>query len=138
MFSESKKAKSTTTTNHQQNRITQGTKIVGNMESEGGFRIDGEIEGDVNAKGKVVIGTTGKVKGTLVCGNADIEGEFIGKLHVLEVLSLKPTAHVQGDVKVSKLVVESGAIFDVTSCAMGGAVKELNGTSGQQKKEKTA
>ena len=48
MFSENKKkGKSTTSSTTQQNRIVQGTKIVGTVVSDGGFRIDGEIEGDI-------------------------------------------------------------------------------------------
>ena len=137
MFSDSKKAKSTTSGVNQQNRIAQGTKIIGYLVSEGGFRIDGEIEGNVNTQGKVVIGPSGKIKGTLICSNADIEGKFSGTLKVSGILSLKSTAHVQGDVEVGKLAVEPNATFNAT-CVMKGTVKELNGDSGQQKTEKTA
>lgn len=137
MFSDSKKAKSTTSGVNQQNRIAQGTKIIGDLVSEGGFRIDGEIEGNVNTQGKVVIGPSGKIKGTLICSNADIEGKFSGTLKVSGILSLKSTAHVQGDVEVGKLAVEPNATFNAT-CVMKGTVKELNGDSGQQKTEKTA
>lgn len=137
MFSESKKTKSTTSNTNQQNRIAQGTKIVGDLVSEGGFRIEGEIEGNVNTIGKVVIGASGRIKGTLICSNADIEGKFSGTLQVSGLLSLKSTAHVQGDVEVGKLAVEPNATFNAT-CIMRGTVKELNGESGQQKSEKTA
>lgn len=137
MFSENKKAKSTTSNTNQQNRIAQGTKIVGDLISEGGFRIEGEIEGNVNTKGKVVIGASGKVKGTLICSSADIEGGFSGTLQVSGLLSLKSTAHVQGDVEVGKLAVEPNATFNAT-CVMRGTVKELNGDSGQKQSEKTA
>ena len=102
MFSENKK-KATASATTQQNRIVQGTKIVGTVVSDGGFRIDGEIEGDVKTQGKVVIGATGKVKGTLTCANADIEGEFNGKLMVKETLSLKSTATIHGEVFIDKL-----------------------------------
>jgi len=131
MFSENKK-KSTASAMTQQNRIVQGTKIVGTVVSDGGFRIDGEIEGDVKTQGKVVIGTTGKIKGTLTCANADIEGEFNGKLMVKETLSLKGTAVVQGEVFIDKLSVEPGASFNAT-CTMGAAVKTLNAKSVEEK-----
>jgi len=133
MFSENKKkAKSITSSTIQQNRIVQGTKIIGTVVSDGGFRIDGEIEGDVKTEGKVVIGTTGKIKGTLTCENADIEGVFNGKLVVKETLSLRSTATIEGEVFISKLAVEPGATFNAT-CAMGSGVKILNTNSIEEK-----
>ena len=133
MFSENKKkAKSTTMSNNQQNRIVQGTKIVGTVVSDGGFRIDGEIEGDVKTEGKVVVGSTGKIKGTLSCANADIEGSFNGKLVVKETLSLRSTATIEGEVFINKLAVEPGATFNAT-CTMGSGVKTLNTNSIEEK-----
>jgi cytoskeletal protein CcmA (bactofilin family) len=133
MFSENKKkVKSTTSSPTAQNRIVQGTKIIGTIVSDGGFRIDGEIEGDVKTQGKVVIGVTGKIKGTLTCDNADIEGEFNGKLIVKEILSLRSTATLQGEVYINKLAVEPGAKFNAT-CTMGSGVKTLNTNSIEEK-----
>ena len=133
MFSENKKkGKSTTSSTTQQNRIVQGTKIVGTVVSDGGFRIDGEIEGDIKTEGKVVIGPTGKVKGTLTCANADVEGGFNGKLIVKETLSLRSTATIEGEVFINKLAVEPGATFNAT-CTMGSGVKTLNTKSVEEK-----
>jgi cytoskeletal protein CcmA (bactofilin family) len=133
MFSENKKkARSTTGSSAQQNRIIQGTKIIGTIVSEGGLRIDGEIEGDVKTAGKVVLGTTGKINGTLVCANADFEGNFKGKLKVDEMLTLRSTSQVEGEVFINKLTVEPGAMFNAT-CAMGSGVKTLNTNSGEEK-----
>jgi len=133
MFSESKKkAKTSMSSNMQQNRIVQGTKIIGSIVSDGGFRIDGEVEGDVKTQGKVVIGATGKIKGTLTCENADIEGGFNGKLIVKETLSLRSTATIEGEVCINKLAVEPGATFNAT-CTMGTGIKTLNTNSVEEK-----
>ena len=131
MFSDNKKNKATTSTTNQQNRIVEGTKITGDIISEGGFRIDGEIVGEIISKGKIVIGKNGKVEGTLTCSNADIEGKFTGKLNVQGTLSLKAAAVIEGDVAINKLAVEPGATFNAT-CTMGNAVKQL------KREEKTA
>ncbi len=131
MFSENKKTKSATSTT-QQNRIVQGTKITGTLVSEGGLRIDGEIDGDVTVKGKVVIGATGKIKGTLTCANADIEGNFNGKIVVKEMLSLRSTATIEGEVFINKLSVDPGASFNAT-CTMGSGVKKLKANTFEEK-----
>lgn len=118
MFSE-KKEKTVVEPGTGQNRINEGTNIKGDIHSKGFFRIDGIIEGNVNTPSKVVIGKTGFIKGTLTCENADIEGKFEGNLDVSETLSLRSTAHIQGEVIAGKLAVEPGATFNA-SCSMKG------------------
>lgn len=116
-----------------QNLIAQGTKLTGDFISEGDFRIDGTIEGNVKTTGKIVVGKSGFIKGTLQGTDAYFEGKFAGKLALSGILTLKSTAHIEGEVIVGKLAVEPGASFNVT-CAMKGTVKEMN-HSGQQRKE---
>lgn len=116
-----------------QNLIAQGTKLTGDFISEGDFRIDGTIEGNVKTTGKIVVGKSGFIKGTLQGTDAYFEGKFAGKLALSGILTLKSTAHIDGEVIVGKLAVEPGASFNVT-CAMKGTVKEMN-QSGQQRKE---
>ncbi len=124
MFTDSKKPRSQQSGLSQQNTIAQGTIIEGDLKSEGDFRIEGVINGTLITKGKVVIGTTGLVEGSLSCNNADIEGEIKGKLVVLETLSLRASANVYGDVQTGKLAVEPGATFNA-NCQMKDSVKEL-------------
>ena len=124
MFTDSKSPKSNLNSFSQQNTITQGTKFNGDLISEGDFRIEGLVSGSITTTGKVVIGKTGSVDGTLFCKNADFEGKFKGTLTVSEMLSLRGSAHVEGEVQVSKLAVEPGATFNA-NCLMKRAVKEL-------------
>ncbi len=118
MFSE-KKEKSSVDPSTSQNRINEGTNIVGDIQSKGFFRIDGVIEGNVSTPSKVVLGKTGVIKGTLTCEDADIEGKIIGKLNINSTLSLKATAFIEGEVVAGKLSVEPGATFNA-SCIMKG------------------
>ncbi|MDR2927121.1 MAG: polymer-forming cytoskeletal protein [Cytophagaceae bacterium] len=100
------------------NIIGAGTKITGDIETNGDIRIDGNIDGNINSKGKVVIGNNGNVKGEIVCNNAEIAGALEGKITVSELLSLKASSKMNGDLKTSKLSIEPGAIFTGT-CTMG-------------------
>ena len=106
------------------NVIGNKTNIVGNIVSDGDFRIDGTIEGSLKTDGRVVIGVNGFINGEVTCSNAEIEGKFIGNLNVSKTLTIKATATISGDVVIGKLSVEPGAMFNAT-CAMKGAVKEL-------------
>lgn len=100
------------------NMIGPGTKIVGDLHTNGDIRIDGNIEGNVNSKGKVVIGNNGIVKGEVICTNAEISGSLNGKVTASELLSLKATSKFNGEIKSGKLSIEPGAIFSGT-CTMG-------------------
>ncbi len=124
MFSGKKTISMASDTTSQQNTIAKGTVITGDIISEGDFRIEGTIQGNIKTPGKVVIGKTGVINGTLKSANADIEGKFTGKLLLTDTLSLKSSAHVEGEVMVGKLAVEPGANFNAT-CSMKGAMKDI-------------
>jgi cytoskeletal protein CcmA (bactofilin family) len=101
------------------NSLGCGTKVKGNIESDGDFRIDGTLIGIIKTKGKVVIGSTGVLEGEVFCQNADIEGKVKAKLEVLELLTLKAESRLEGEVITGKIAIEPGAKFS-GSCKMGG------------------
>lgn len=103
--------------NGQPNRIEKGTKIIGEIQSNSDFRIDGTLEGSISTSGKVVIGKDGNINGKVVCSNADFEGNFSGNLEVKETLTLKSSSKTEGDVIISKLIVDAGAFFNAR-CSM--------------------
>ena len=119
----------------ERNIIGKNTSFVGDIISEGDFRIDGKVEGTIKTSGRVILGKSGSIKGKVECNNADIEGKFSGELIVNSLLTLKATATISGDVIISKLSVEPGAEFNAT-CSMKGSVKELKNE--KTTKEKTA
>lgn len=106
------------------NNILEGTVIEGEIVSEGNLRIDGRVKGKVTAKGRLVIGSKGFIEGEVFCGNADIEGTLEGVINVTDLLSLKSTAKIVGEIHTNKLSIEPGANFSGTS-NMGGIVKDL-------------
>jgi len=112
------------------NRIVEGTSIVGDIVSKADFRLDGELIGNFTSQGKLVIGAKGAVKGEIICNNADIEGEFDGKIKVLEILNIKSTAKIHGEVLVGKLSIEPGAEFTAT-CTMITTSKETSEKNGK-------
>ncbi len=116
------------------NRIVEGTLIKGDIISQADFRLDGELIGNFQSKGKIVIGPAGSVTGDIVCKNADIEGKFNGKIQVFEVLNVKSKAIIHGEVTVGKLSVEPGADFSA-SCSMKINTKNHIGNDGQPKPE---
>lgn len=93
------------------NLLGSGTELTGDIRSNGDIRIDGILTGSINSTGKVVVGSTGRVDGEIICLNADISGEVSARIKVSELLSLKSTARVIGDIITNKLAIEPGAVF---------------------------
>tara|TARA_B100001750_G_C15425149_1_gene555106 strand:+ start:100 stop:465 length:366 start_codon:yes stop_codon:yes gene_type:complete len=120
--------------------ITQGTTLVGDVLSEGDFRVEGNIKGNIKTTGRIVVGKTGVVNGSLEGEDADFEGGFTGKLKLSGKLTLRSSAYIEGEVEIGKLAVEPGATFNAT-CSMKGGVKELKKGENKEtaeKQEKTA
>ena len=91
------------------NRIVEGTQIEGTINSDSNLRIDGEFKGNLVTKGRLVVGLKGKVSGTVNCLCCDVEGTLEGEVTVLELLSMKSSSTVQGDLYYGQLSVEAGA-----------------------------
>jgi cytoskeletal protein CcmA (bactofilin family) len=104
------------------NALTNGSKIVGKILADNDFRIDGEVEGEIICSGKVIIGQSGYLKGSISCVNAEIIGTVLGNISVSESLTLRSTANIKGDVKTKTLIVEPNAVFNGT-CSMKDSLK---------------
>ena len=91
------------------NRIVEGTLVEGTITSDSNLRIDGEFKGNLITRGRLVVGLKGKVSGTVNCLCCDVEGILEGEVTVLELLSMKSTSTVQGDLYYGQLSVEAGA-----------------------------
>lgn len=99
------------------NLVGSATVITGDITSKGDIRIDGKIYGQVKSEGKIVIGNSGFVEGEIYCANADFSGTVKGKAEITELLTLKASSELVGNIIADKLSIEPGAKFSGT-CAM--------------------
>lgn len=110
-------AKFNETDNTTINLISNGTEITGDIKSNGDIRVDGSLTGNLSTKGKVVIGPTGKIKGEVNCKNSEVSGIIEGKISVGQLLNLKASSKILGDIITLKISIEPGARFTGT-CKM--------------------
>jgi len=96
------------------NMIGKGTSIKGDIRSDGDFRVDGTLYGSIQSNGKIVVGVSGIIEGDITCQNADFSGQVKATIRIKELLSLKSTSKVTGEVYTSKLAIEPGAKFSGT------------------------
>ncbi len=99
------------------NLLSGSTIIKGNIETESDIRIDGELQGNLSTKGRLIVGEHGKVSGDVYCQNAEIEGALHSRMVVNGLLYLKSSARFEGDIETMQLQIDSGAIFNGT-CKM--------------------
>jgi cytoskeletal protein CcmA (bactofilin family) len=109
------------------NLIGAGTEIKGDIQANGDIRIDGTLIGTISSSGKIIIGSTGFIEGEMSCLNADISGQVNANLTIRELLTLKSSAVVTGEIMTDKLSIEPGAVFS-GDCKMGNRSNSNGGT----------
>lgn len=97
------------------NIINSGTQILGDVNSDGDMRVDGTIKGYLTSKARLVLGPTAVIEGDVKAANIEISGEVNGNIYATELLTVKATAKISGDIVSNKLIIEAGAIFNGTS-----------------------
>ncbi|MBI3142831.1 MAG: polymer-forming cytoskeletal protein [Bacteroidetes bacterium] len=127
MFSNKKKENSEAL--DARNHVAQGTLMKGTLTSQGGLRIDGKVEGDIEAIGKLVIGEKGEVIGNITCKDAEIEGKVSGTINSSGLIYFKPTATMEGELSAHSMKMDPGAVYigslDMRSAKQNAA--QLNG-----------
>ncbi len=114
------------------NIIGKGTILHGSVETFGNIRVEGKIIGNITTKSKAAFGHSSHVVGNILAQNAEIAGLVDGTVEITDLLILKPSAVINGDIITNKLVIEAGATFN-GKCQMGVSVKEIR--IGERKEE---
>ncbi len=124
MFNNKDESKVAEDISNSSNIIGKGTVLEGNIETYGNIRVEGKVRGNIKTKSKVALGQSSHVEGNVLSQNAEIAGEVKGRVEVSDLLILKPTAVIYGDIITNKLIVEQGASFN-GGCKMGVSIKEI-------------
>ncbi|NLC07264.1 MAG: polymer-forming cytoskeletal protein [Syntrophomonadaceae bacterium] len=98
--------------------IGKDITIEGLIITEGSLRIEGTFRGEIEAKGDVVVGETGKIQGNLVVNNLLVAGEVIGNIRAFGRLEITRTGRLEGDLETQTLVIAEGAQYR-GRCLMG-------------------
>lgn len=105
------------TTSGTHNILASGTRLKGEITSEEDFRIDGAIEGNIQCRGKIIVGQSGSVTGNINCTNIDLFGNVTGNIICSETVILKASSYLNGEIKTRVIEIEPGANFEGT-CSM--------------------
>lgn len=111
------------------NVISSGTMITGDVVCSGDLRIDGNIKGNVRSQAKVIVGKSGVIDGDINCRSIEIEGNVKANITVTDLMSLKETANLMGNICAGKLAIEPGANF-AGNCKMQGMKGDVRPATG--------
>jgi cytoskeletal protein CcmA (bactofilin family) len=91
--------------------VGQGAKLEGTVVSAGSLRIDGQIKGQVNAEGDVMLSPQSLVEADIRAQNVSVAGRFKGSILVKGRAEISRGGRVDGNITSKTLVVEEGAVF---------------------------
>ena len=103
--------------------IGPDAKFKGELTFEKGVKVLGSFEGQIVTKGTLDIAAGANVQADVEAGNVIIEGDIKGNLAATDLIELKNTAKIQGDIRCKRLVVTEGAHF-IGHCHVGNGAVE--------------
>lgn len=105
--------------------------IKGEFKSDGSVRVDGEVEGQMEVKGDLVIGDKGRLRGDALVANILVAGLVEGNIVSRGRIEITPTGRIKGGVQCKSFVVEEGGMFQ-------GNCRMQTGETNTRSEEKTA
>jgi cytoskeletal protein CcmA (bactofilin family) len=91
--------------------IGPGTSVSGDIESAGFTRMDGNVLGDVRAKGRVVIGERARMKSNVSGTFVTVGGVVFGNILASERLIVLSTGLVMGDIITRRIQADEGCLI---------------------------
>lgn len=91
--------------------IGLGSGFSGNLNVKGGLMIDGDVDGNIETTGNIIIGEKARIKGNVVSKSAIISGIVIGDVSASEGIKLLSSSTVIGDVTTKRLHVEDKVVL---------------------------
>ena len=90
--------------------IGTGSSISGDIRVQGRVRIDGDVDGNIEATGNIHIGEASRIRGNITAVSAVVEGVVIGDITAPKGITLLSTSAIIGDVTTERLQIEDDVI----------------------------
>ena len=116
--------------NDEKQATTNGKTIIGrdaHFKSEISFKnnlqILGSYEGQITTTGNLEVSSEAEVNADIKAGSIIVDGSIQGNLDASDIIELKTTSHVRGDITCERLIMVEGASFE-GQCQVGKAMVE--------------
>jgi cytoskeletal protein CcmA (bactofilin family) len=99
--------------------IGPNTRVSGDLETGGFTRVDGSIMGNVNARGRVVIGEKARMKSNISGTSITVGGVVYGNIIASEQIIVLSTGLVLGDIITRRIQADEGCLIHgkISVCA---------------------
>jgi len=91
--------------------VGPGTSVYGDIESGGFTRVDGNVLGDVKAKGRVVIGERARMKSNVSGTSVTVGGVIFGNVLASERQVVLTTGLIMGDIITRRIQADEGCLI---------------------------
>lgn len=92
--------------------LGQGIIVKGELIGDGNIRIDGQLNGRLEASGDVYIGKKANVTGDCNVGSIIIGGKVTGNVVATKRVEVLPDGELHGDILAPRICIADGVIFE--------------------------
>ena len=103
-----------------QAHLGKGSRVEGKLTFEGSVKIDGFIDGEIQAQQAVIIGEAAVINAQINAETIVIKGKVTGDITARRQVELRGPAKWSGNITTPSLVIHEGVLFE-GHCSMGGA-----------------
>ena len=97
--------------------VGHGSSFKGDVTVHGFFRVDGDFLGAIQTEGRILVSSSGRIKGSLTGRDIVIGGVVKGNIYATERISLLSTALVVGNLYAPRIQMEQGVLVEGYCCS---------------------
>lgn len=91
--------------------ISEDCVFSGNINTKGCLKVEGSVEGNINAAKEVFIAKTARINGDITCEKCVVYGSVNGNITASDVVEIMSIGSVCGDVTTSRIIIEEGGFL---------------------------
>ena len=107
-----------------QAHLGKGSRVEGKLTFEGSVKIDGHIEGEIQAQNSVIVGEAAVINAQINAETIVVKGKVTGDITARKQVELRSPAKLTGNITTPSLVIHEGVVFE-GHCSMGGAESKV-------------
>ncbi len=85
------------------------TRLTGRISGQGGLRVEGTVQGDVEVNGPAELAEGARLTGDLTAASLDLGGSLEGNVTTTGVVVVRSSAALRGEVRGAEVSIEPGA-----------------------------
>ncbi len=98
--------------------IGRDAHFKGEISFENNLQIMGSYDGQITTTGNLEVSSEAMVNADIKAGSIVVDGSIQGNLDASDIIELRETAHIRGDIKCERLIMVEGASFE-GQCQVG-------------------